>query len=567
MKGIKALSEAENAARARAERTARARRELVAMLENRSLSQAPISKKGVKIMTLFKTFTITELERGILFRRGAFVRVLEPGNFRFWDPRSELEVQSFNLAAPEFKNTLRDYFLRERPEIVERHFVKVETLDLEIAVVRRDGGVLQILGPRETVLFWKAFIPLEVEKLRVDGGLTLAREHDLLGKKNEAWLRGRFTDVNPGENAFALVELEGKLSHLILPGERKLYWDGLERVKATVVAVSANVPKDLQTVLVARHTDWLERKESARDPIFLYADLGEYELALVRRGKAIVSLVTPTQSALYLNDGVNALEVLSVLESFEVRSDVAVALRGSPLGTNIEYVEVPEYHVGALYVDGKLSKTLEPGTHAFWKVTRKLRTVVTETRLQTLEVSGQEILTKDKVSLRLNLTAGYRVSDALLAFSKLADFGEYLYKELQFALRSSVGTRTLDELLEDKTALDGVILTQVRARLENLGLELESVGIKDIILPGEMKALLSKVVEAEKAAQANGIRRREETAATRSLLNTAKVMEDNPVALRLKELETLERVTKRVGSLTVHSGLEGVLSDLVKIRR
>ncbi len=510
-------------------------------------------------MTLLKTFTITELERGILFRRGAFVRVLEPGNFRFWDPRGELDVQSFNLATPEFKHTLRDYLLNERPEIVERHFVKVETVDLEIAVVRRDGVVLQILGPRETALFWKGFAPLEVEKLRVDGGVSLAREHDLLGKKNEAWLRSRFTDVNPGENAFALIELEGKLTHLILPGERKLYWDGLERVKATVVVVSANVPKDLQTVLVARHNEWLER--------FLYADLGEYELALVKRGKAIVSLVTPTQSALYLNDGVNALEVLSVLGNFEVRSDVAVALRGTPLGGSIEYVEVPEYHVGALYVDGKLSKTLEPGTHAFWKVTRKLRIVVTETRLQTLEVSGQEILTKDKVSLRLNLTAGYRVADPLLAFSKLADFGEYLYKELQFALRSSVGTRTLDELLEDKTALDGVILNQVRARLENLGLELESVGIKDIILPGEMKALLGKVVEAEKAAQANGIRRREETAATRSLLNTAKVMEDNPVALRLKELETLERVTERVGSLTVHSGLEGMLSDLVKIRQ
>ena len=551
MKGFKALTDAENAARAR--------RELLATLENRSLPSAPRPKKGVNLMTLFNTFTITELERGILFRRSAFVRVLEPGNYRFWDPGVQLRMERFSLNTPEFKHTLRDYFLKERPEIVERYFVRVETLDLEIAVIRRDGAVLQILGPRETVLFWKGFVPLEVEKLRVDGGLTLAREHDLLAKKNEAWLRGRFTDVNPGENAFALVELEGKLSHLILPGERKLYWDSLERVRATVVAVSGNVPKDLQTVLVARCADWLER--------CLYADLGEYELALVKRGKAIVSLVTPTQSALYLNDGVNALEVLSVQDTFEVRSDVAVALRGTPLGASIEYVEVPEYHVGALYVDGKLSQTLEPGTHAFWKVTRKLRTVVTETRLQTLEVSGQEILTKDKVSLRLNLTAGYRVTDPLLAFSKLADFGEYLYKELQFALRSSVGTRTLDELLEDKTALDGVILNQVRGRLENLGLELESVGIKDIILPGEMKALLSKVVEAEKAAQANGIRRREETAATRSLLNTARVMEDNPVALRLKELETLERVTERVGSLTVHSGLEGVLSDLVKIRR
>jgi regulator of protease activity HflC (stomatin/prohibitin superfamily) len=81
-----------------------------------------------------------------------------------------------------------------------------------------------------------------------------------------------------------------------------------------------------------------------------------------------------------------------------------------------------------------------------------------------------------------------------------------------------------------------------------------------------MKAILSKVVEAEKVAQANGIRRREETAATRSLLNTAKVMEDNPVALRLKELETLERITENIDQISISNGLDGLLRDLVKIK-
>jgi len=89
------------------------------------------------------------------------------------------------------------------------------------------------------------------------------------------------------------------------------------------------------------------------------------------------------------------------------------------------------------------------------------------------------------------------------------------------------------------------------------------VGVKDVILPGEMKTILNQVVEAEKVAQANLIRRREETAATRSLLNTARLMEENPTLLRLKELETLEKVTEKVGSLTVYGGLEGVLTKLV----
>jgi regulator of protease activity HflC (stomatin/prohibitin superfamily) len=94
----------------------------------------------------------------------------------------------------------------------------------------------------------------------------------------------------------------------------------------------------------------------------------------------------------------------------------------------------------------------------------------------------------------------------------------------------------------------------------------KSVGVKDVILPGEMKTILNQVVEAEKRAQANLIQRREETAATRSLLNTARLMDDNPTLMRLKELETLEKVTQKVGQMTVFGGLEGVLQDVVKIQ-
>jgi hypothetical protein len=78
-----------------------------------------------------------------------------------------------------------------------------------------------------------------------------------------------------------------------------------------------------------------------------------------------------------------------------------------------------------------------------------------------------------------------------------------------------------------------------------------------------MKTILNQVVEAEKVAQANLIRRREETAATRSLLNTARLMEENPTLMRLKELETLEKVTEKIGTLTVYNGLDGVLKNLV----
>jgi regulator of protease activity HflC (stomatin/prohibitin superfamily) len=184
-----------------------------------------------------------------------------------------------------------------------------------------------------------------------------------------------------------------------------------------------------------------------------------------------------------------------------------------------------------------------------------------------LEVSGQDILSKDKVPLRLNLTAGYRILDPLLAKNGLSDIPNYLYKELQFALRGAVGERTLDALLEDKGAIDTGIFEYIRQKTADYGIEIDSVGVKDIILPGEIKTILSKVVEAEKAAQANVIRRREETAATRSMLNTAKVMEDNPVALRLKELEVLERIAEKIEKIQVNGSLDSILTELIRINR
>jgi regulator of protease activity HflC (stomatin/prohibitin superfamily) len=129
-----------------------------------------------------------------------------------------------------------------------------------------------------------------------------------------------------------------------------------------------------------------------------------------------------------------------------------------------------------------------------------------------------------------------------------------------------VGTRSLDELLEDKATIDTIVKDFAAQKLMVAGITLEGVGVKDIILPGEMKTILAQVVEAEKSAQANVIRRREETAATRSLLNTAKLMEDNPIALRMKELETLERVAERIDKISVFGGLDSVLNGLVKLR-
>ncbi|MDJ0938781.1 MAG: slipin family protein [Woeseiaceae bacterium] len=299
------------------------------------------------------------------------------------------------------------------------------------------------------------------------------------------------------------------------------------------------------------------------------------EIAIVYHDDRVTQIMAPATRHLFTK-GVRAIKV----ERYEIvgNLDVDKRLAKRLLAGNDAQLKaiadkaiyarvVPDGHIGLLYVDGELTRSLDAGFHAFFAVERGVSVELFDTRVQTLEVSGQEILTKDKVALRINLTATYQLTDVEKAVRAAKDPLDHLYKEVQFGLRGAVGTRTLDALLEDKTVIDTSVADHLKARFEAMGITVKSVGVKDIILPGEMKDLLGKVVEAEKAAQANVIRRREETNATRSLLNTAKVMETNAVALRLKELETLEKITDKIGNISVYGGLDSVLNDLVRMKQ
>jgi regulator of protease activity HflC (stomatin/prohibitin superfamily) len=306
------------------------------------------------------------------------------------------------------------------------------------------------------------------------------------------------------------------------------------------------------------------------EPYLMIVELGDHEVGLVYKNGRLDSVLAPGKRQLYWRGPIAVrVEVKDISRDFALDADTARVLMrtGSVVKTAaIGAVEVPDTSVGLLIADGELRDVLKPGLTAFWKFQRNVKVELVDLRLQTMEVAGQEILTRDKVSLRVNLTALWQVLGPVLARTRLINFVEYVYKELQFALREAVGARTLDELLGDKGAFDREISAIVGGKLDGNGVVVRSVGVKDVILPGEMKVILNQVVEAEKIAQANLIRRREETAATRSLLNTARLMDDNPTLLRLKELETLEKVTEKIDKLTVFGGLEGVLKDVVRIQ-
>lgn len=373
--------------------------------------------------------------------------------------------------------------------------------------------------------------------------------------------------VTVKKNERGLLLRNGDFERVLQPGTHWLF-AGLDTLRVELFALEAPAfTHSLADYLMAKEPEVVAAE-------FVRVELTENQVGLRSENGALVEVLAPATRRLYWKGLVDVqLEVVDISASAEVPQAVVARLVQTQLRqravqglAGVLQVQVSEHGAGILWIDGKVERLLAAGSYAFWKFGRNVSVELVDLRLQALEVTGQEILTRDKVSLRLNLSATWRFTDVLKAFKELAKPAEHLYRELQFGLRAAVGTRSLDELLENKTVIDEVVSAQVKSKLADYGLQLDGVGVKDIVLPGEMKTILAQVVEAGKSAEANVIRRREETAATRSLLNTAKVMEDNPVALRLKELETLERVAERIDKISVFGGLDQVLNGLVKLR-
>lgn len=208
----------------------------------------------------------------------------------------------------------------------------------------------------------------------------------------------------------------------------------------------------------------------------------------------------------------------------------------------LEWVDPLNTHDVLLIRNGRLVEKLAPGRHAFWRGTGRQVIHPVDKRERIAEVSGQEIMTSDKLSLRVNLLITYRVADAEKMISVVTDADQAVYREAQLALRAAVGARTLDQLLTDKESIGGEVRSALAGRAAEFGVEVRSAGLRDIILPGELRTILNQVIEAQKRAEAELIKRREETASARSQANTAKLLAENPVLARVRELELLQSV-------------------------
>lgn len=249
------------------------------------------------------------------------------------------------------------------------------------------------------------------------------------------------------------------------------------------------------------------------------------------------------------------------MEEPEIGKDVTRQMLSVIPGKCYTNVRVEDGQVGLLYYDNVLQKTLTAGNYFYWTNQTNVTAKLVDMKQQELTIAGQEILTKDKVGIRMNVSCTYRTRDAVALVENINNFGQQIYSFVQLAIRELAGNYKLDEILEWKDTLSEKIFEKVKEKEDAFYVEFISVGIKDIILPGEIKDIMNSVLVAEKAAQANVISRREEVASTRSLLNTAKLMDENKTLYRLKELEYLERICDKVGEISVN-GNSGLVEQL-----
>lgn len=217
-------------------------------------------------------------------------------------------------------------------------------------------------------------------------------------------------------------------------------------------------------------------------------------------------------------------------------------------------IEIQPGELGILYYDNKVVKELEAGTYYYWVYSRDVLCRIVDLKVKPLEISGQEILTADRIGVRINLMCTYKVVDPGTMIKTIKNLENQVYACVQLVIREYVGRYRLDELLQQKEEISQFIFKRLKEAEGDYCIKFCSAGIKDIILPGEIRDIMNTVLVAEKKAQANVITRREEVASTRSLLNTAKLMDENKTLYKLKEMECLERICAQVGNIQVGGG-------------
>ena len=260
-------------------------------------------------------------------------------------------------------------------------------------------------------------------------------------------------------------------------------------------------------------------------------------------------------------------DIIDISENIEIdKKDIKkIKTINNNLNNTIFSKTIYDYEKSILKINWEFKKILESGEYMFYNSIDTVEIDSYDMRIINLDISGQEILTKDKIWVRINLSLYYTIEDLEIFYKTYSEWINFIYTECQLSIRWIIWEKTLDEILENKNILSENIQEILIKKIENSWIKIISTWIKDVILPWEMRIIVNRVIEAEKKSQINAIKRRDETASTRSLLNTSKLLEKNPILMRLKELETLENLIEKVGTVNISNWVDWFLKDFLKI--
>jgi len=328
---------------------------------------------------------------------------------------------------------------------------------------------------------------------------------------------------------------------------------------------------EIEVVILDSNVVWFQlagldqvAKAGVLNDVAEFVDLNDNQRALVWRDERFKGIMKPGLHGLWKEPGILRYEIVDIRDGRFVSDDLDVILKVIGNLASLKVETVPDGSVGVVQREGREPEVIEAGRFAFWRDAGPYTIKTLDLRETVQDVTGQEILTGDKVTVRLNASVSAKITDPVLTVTRTVDVWQAQYRDIQLALRAVVGTRDLNSLLAEKAEVVAELEEMVRASAEGTGVTVLSVGIRDIILPGEMKELMNKVIQAQKAAEANLISRREEVAAMRSQANTAKILEGNPTLMRLKELEVLESIAGH-GKLEVILGEKGLADRVINL--
>jgi len=356
--------------------------------------------------------------------------------------------------------------------------------------------------------------------------------------------------VNINAYQAGLVFKNGVYQRMLTAGK---YWLGFGE-QAKVYDLNAPFTPDVELNV-------LLKDERLKEALYV-VEVKDVEIALQYTNGLLTQVLTPGRYAFWKGLVGYAFKMVDISKVAITEDIDRSTLLGKLVAPYVRTLNVEAYERAVLFVDGKFEGILESGFYCWWKNSIPIYTGKVDIRLQQMEINGQEILTRDKAALRINAWVRYQVIDIEKALVKNKDYERQGYVALQLALREHIAGMSFDELLEKKDRIVADILGKTADEADSLGIKVVSFGIRDIILPGDIKEIVNQVLIAEKKAQANVITRREETASTRSLLNTAKLLEENPVLYKLKELEYVEKIAEKVSNISVNGN--GVLIEQLR---